>query len=61
MAEKKQYEVIFLGKTKGAIGISYRIIATVEAEDEDGARLALYERYDHVQRPVFREVTKGAK
>ena len=43
-----KYQISFIGRTKGACGIRYGITATVEAENEDKAVLALYEKYEHV-------------
>lgn len=42
------YEASFYGKTKGAIGISYTISTTVEADDKEQARIKLYDRYESV-------------
>lgn len=44
----KTFRCSFAGRTIGAIGRSYNITATVEAEDADGAREALYEKYEHI-------------
>lgn len=43
-----RYKAQFTGRTAGAIGISYPIATEVEAEDREGARLALYDRYEHI-------------
>lgn len=55
----KRFKVTFYGRTKGAIGISYKITDTVWAPDVEGARLALYDKYEHIHR-VYEtvEVTK---
>jgi hypothetical protein len=44
------YIARFYGRTKGAIGIFYWITAEVDGADPDAARLALYDRYEHIQR-----------
>lgn len=43
------WTIHFIGRKKGAIGITYPITETVEAEDEEKARLKLYEKYDHIR------------
>lgn len=43
-----QFSIEFNGRLAGALGVTYPIKATVEAIDEEGARLALYERYEHI-------------
>lgn len=48
-----KYRVSFIGRTLGAIGITYPIVAEVEAASEDEARLKLYDHYDSVLFPKF--------
>lgn len=43
-----KYNATFIGREVGAIGISYNITATVEGANEEAARLALYDRYEHI-------------
>lgn len=43
-----QYRIDFVGRKVGAVGIRYSITETVEAESKEGARLALYEQYEHI-------------
>lgn len=43
-----RYIALFFGRTKGAIGIDYRICTFTEGETESAARLALYDRYEHL-------------
>jgi hypothetical protein len=57
----KLYEVSFTGRKKDAIGIFYPITDTVEAENEADAKLKLYDKYDHVFKPVFKEVDASKK
>ena len=38
----------FKGRTLGAIGITYRINTTVEADNPDAARLKLYDKWDTI-------------
>ena len=45
------YKITFLGRLKGAIGICYTITDYREAESEEKAILALYDKYDHVHMP----------
>jgi hypothetical protein len=44
----KTYQAKFTGREVGAIGIFYKITATVEAENAEAARLKLYEKYEHL-------------
>lgn len=45
----KRYKVAFRGTTKGAaVASSTPYSVTVLAADEDGARLELYDRYEHI-------------
>ncbi len=43
------YTANFYGRLLGAIGILYRITDTVEAENEEQARIELYKKYDSVR------------
>jgi hypothetical protein len=52
------YEIKFHGRTKNAIGITYWITDTVEAEDEKAAILKLYDKYEHISRPVVKLLSK---
>lgn len=51
-----RYEVQFYGRRIGALGVTYPITAVVDAATEDAARLQLYETYEHILTPVYREV-----
>ncbi len=42
------WQVSFNGRTAGAIGITYPITDTVEADTEEEARLKLYDKYEHI-------------
>lgn len=42
------YQAKFTGRTVGAIGIFYPITTTVDGDNEDDARLRLYDRFDHI-------------
>lgn len=44
-----KFRATFFGKQKDAIGISYDHIDFVEGEDEEGARLNLYNTHEHLQ------------
>lgn len=48
-----KYRVSFVGRTAGAIGITYPIVAEVEAASEEEARLKLYDRYESILCPKF--------
>jgi len=45
---KPAWIVSFVGRQAGAIGITYPITETIEAETEEAARLAMYDRYEHI-------------
>lgn len=57
----KRFRVTFHGRTKNAIGVCYGITDTVYAPDLDGARLALYDKYEHVSRFEAVEVQEGGQ
>lgn len=42
----KNYNVTFVGRLKGAIGIMYPIHAEVSAENEHAANVKLYDTYE---------------
>lgn len=44
----KLFQVTFNGRTKNALGVTYKITDSVWAPDEEGVRLALYDKYEHV-------------
>ena len=44
----KTYIAGFEGREKNAIGITYKIVDTVKAENKKDARLKLYDKYDLV-------------
>ena len=45
---EREYKLSFVGRETGALGITYSITATVTAHDDKSARLALYDRYEHI-------------
>lgn len=45
-----RYRAEFYGRKAGAIGIFYWITTEVEGDDPDAARLALYDRYEHISK-----------
>jgi len=60
------FTIKFVGRNKGAIGISSRFVKTVQAEDFEAARLALYETYEHIhveshtkERPIGFNIREG--
>jgi hypothetical protein len=55
----RKYSIRFTGRKSGALGITYSIRATREAEDPPGAVLALYDEYDHISNPVVTDVETG--
>ena len=48
MTMKKTYEIHFNGREVNAIGITYPITQTVEAENEEKAILKIYDKFDHI-------------
>jgi hypothetical protein len=54
----KTFIVKFYGRTIGAIGVDYLIQVVIDAEDCDGARLALYDLYEHIHIVTCEEVSK---
>lgn len=44
----KRYTASFTGRKVGAIGITYYIQDWVEAENEEQAKLKLYDKYEHI-------------
>ena len=44
-----KYTARFTGRLSGAIGCFHPCTVEVEAENEDAARLKLYDTYDHIQ------------
>jgi hypothetical protein len=45
---ERTYRCDFTGRLSGAIGIFYKIRATVCATDPEAARLKLYDTYEHI-------------
>jgi len=53
----KKFIATFTGREKNAIGIFYKITDIVEADDQEQARLKLYDKYEHIHQLTFEEVT----
>jgi hypothetical protein len=51
----------FIGRTRGAIGITYKMKATVQAEQEADAILRLYDDYESITNRVVVKKTKVTK
>jgi len=51
-----KYQAKFTGRTINAIGKTYKIIDTVEAENEESARLKLYDKYEHISNLILKEI-----
>lgn len=45
-----RYKATFIGRKVNAIGVFHTISAYINGTDEDAARLALYESYEHISR-----------
>jgi hypothetical protein len=52
----KRFLCRFYGRRRGALGISYTIEVTVEAECAKAAALKLYDNYEHIS--MFRDYPK---
>ena len=50
----KKYICTFIGRTSGAIGITYPITAFVWADNEKEAELKLYDKYEHISQLSIR-------
>lgn len=57
----KKYQISFIGSLKNSIGLTYRIMENVVAENEPAARIKLYQKYQHVFREEYTEVTQFVK
>lgn len=44
-----KYKISFIGRKKNAKGKVYKITETVFANDVEGAKLKLYENYEHIK------------
>lgn len=55
-----KYTAHFIGKNKGAIGILQRFIVFVEADNEDDARLKLYDTHEDIRQCIFIEENENA-
>jgi len=56
-----RYQCSFNGRTKGAIGIFYRISVLVEAKDPEAAKWRLYETHEHITDLRITEVSKDTR
>lgn len=52
----KTFKCYFTGRKVGAIGIFYDFIVTVQAENEEQARLKVYETHEHLSKWSAREI-----
>jgi hypothetical protein len=43
------YRIHFMGRHIGAIGIFQEFTETVQAENDEAARLKLYDKYEHIR------------
>ena len=48
VTKMEKYRITFIGRTKNALGITYKITKTVEAADEVAATLKLYDTHEHI-------------
>lgn len=54
-----RYRITFYGRTVGAIGIDYEITDTREGDTPEAARLALYDKYEHVHVVRYVPIPEG--
>lgn len=54
-----KYHATFIGRLSGSQGISYEITAEVEGNNEEAARLRLYDHYEHVMKLRLEPVRAG--
>ena len=52
----KKYKAVFEAVTRGALGDSSMFVEIVKAENEEKARIKLYDNYDHIYGITFTEV-----
>lgn len=52
----KEYTISFTGRLKDAIGVVYKITASVEAQTEKDAILKLYDKYEHILQPKVKKI-----
>jgi hypothetical protein len=52
----KQYQANFTGREVGAIGIFYDINHVIEANNEEEAKLKLYDYYEHINNLTLTEI-----
>lgn len=53
-----RYTATFTGRTAGAIGIFHRITTEVSGATPEAARLALYDRYEHIHQLALTPATR---
>ena len=53
--QMKTYQIVFNGRVKDAIGMSYTISALRSAESPEAAVLSLYDDYENVNMPKVTE------
>lgn len=51
-----QFQFVFNAREIGALGIWQRFCVTVEADDEESARLKLYDKYEHISVQSVRQI-----
>jgi hypothetical protein len=49
------YTFTFIGRKVGAIGITYRITVTTEADSVESAKAWLWEHYEHITQLEIKE------
>lgn len=56
MPGARTWRAMFYGRRVGSIGVSVWSTTEVQAEDEDAARLKLYDEFEHIERLRLVEV-----
>lgn len=49
VSKMRRYRATFTGRKIGALGVSYRIETEVMGNDEDRARINLYDKFEHIK------------
>lgn len=57
----KKYTISFVGRETGAIGVTYPITTTVEADNEEAAKKKVYEKYEHCTNWSIKEASLEKK
>lgn len=57
--DSRLFEAQFVGRRKGAQGITYPITAQVRSDTQERAVFRVYEDFEHITSLVFKELTEA--